>query len=296
MPEPVDLLLITWNRRTYVERSLPDLLADPADFRLHCWDNASTDGTADIIAGLDDPRVVARHFSKQNVKQRDPCLWFFDRAAGDLVGKVDDDLLLPTGWTERIAPLLRREPRFGMLGCWVFMPDDWDEELGAHKVIAAGGARVFRSIGFAGAAFLARKETLRRYILPPEQGYGLPIDRTGMSLDGLINGCPLPLLLAHHMDDPRSPHCLANTSGDGQSPASVTARVLGFSTQAEYAAWITADARRSLLEPFDQELAQERRKRDRSLPARLRRKVQTLWKRIKPARRSIRRPCAEPNL
>ena len=55
--EPVDLLLITWNRREYVEKTLANLLADPADFRLYCWDNASEDGTADLIAELDDPRV-----------------------------------------------------------------------------------------------------------------------------------------------------------------------------------------------------------------------------------------------
>ncbi len=38
---------------------LANLLADPSDFRLYCWDNASEDGAADLIAKLDDPRVAS---------------------------------------------------------------------------------------------------------------------------------------------------------------------------------------------------------------------------------------------
>ena len=58
--EPVDLLLITWNRREYVEKTLENLLADPSDFQLYCWGNGSEDGTADLIASIDDPRVEER--------------------------------------------------------------------------------------------------------------------------------------------------------------------------------------------------------------------------------------------
>lgn len=258
---PADLLLITWNRRAYVERTLATLLGDPADYRLYWWDNHSTDGTAELVAGTNDLRIVKRHLAAENVKQREPFLWFLDHAQSDLIGKVDDDLLVPAGWTERIAPLLRREPRFGVLGCWVFMPEDWDENRAGHKIVEVGGARVFVSVGFAGAGFLGRKETLARYITPPGAGYGLPLDRVGMSLDGLVNGCPLPVLMAHHMDDPRSPHYLCYRQQGDDAPAAETATAFGFTTSAAYAEWIAQDARRSLEVPFDTELRAARRSR-----------------------------------
>jgi glycosyltransferase involved in cell wall biosynthesis len=65
MSQPVDLLLITWNRREYVEKTLSNLLADPSDFRLYCWDNASEDGTADLIASINDPRACRQTLLQQ---------------------------------------------------------------------------------------------------------------------------------------------------------------------------------------------------------------------------------------
>ncbi len=191
MSLPVDLLLITWNRRTYAEKTLSHLLASSGDFRLYCWDNASQDG--DLIASLDDPRVVRKHFSGENMMQRVPSLWFLDQAESDLVGKIDDDILLPDGWIERIAPMIRSEPRFGMLGCWIYMPEDWDQSAAQHKIVEIGGTRVFRNVWVAGQSFLARRELLRRYIVPESRSkydYGFPIDQVAMTAAGLINGYP----------------------------------------------------------------------------------------------------------
>lgn len=271
MSEPVDLLLITWNRREYVEKTLANLFASASDFRLYCWDNASGDGTADLIASLDDPRVVRRHFSPENVKQQPPCHWFFDEAEGDVVGKIDDDILLPDGWIERIAPLIRSEPRFGMLACWIFMPEDWDESAAAHKIIEVGGTRVFRNSWVAGQSFLARRGHLVRYT--QQGGHGFPIDQFRMSMDGLITGYPLPILFAHNMDDPRSPHCLMNRPGGMGEQAALTARMRGFETPEAYGAWIAEDARTILRESLDLQFRRRRLIKDRSLYGRIRRRL-----------------------
>jgi glycosyltransferase involved in cell wall biosynthesis len=269
MKRPVDLLLITWNRRAYLEKTLAHLMASASDFCLYCWDNGSKDGTADLIASLDDPRVVRKHFSPENVMMRTPSLWFFNEAKSEIVGKIDDDILLPEGWIEQIAPLVRSELRFGMLGCWIFMPEDWDESIAEHKVVQAGGTRVFRNSGIAVQSFLARRELLRRYITPDEwYDYGFPIDQCSMTADGLVNGYPLPIQFAHNMDDPRSPHCLMNqTEGMGEQ-AALTARKRGFQTVEAYRDWIVADAANILREPIETQLRKFRRFRrfhDRSL-------------------------------
>ncbi|MDB5349030.1 MAG: hypothetical protein JWN86_277 [Planctomycetota bacterium] len=273
MSSPVDLLLITWNRLEYVEKTLRHLLQDPADFRLSCWDNGSQDGTADLIAELDDPRVVRKRLSADNVMQREPCLWFFEKAESDLVGKIDDDILLPPGWTERIAPMVRSEPRFGMLGCWIFLPEDWDESLANHKILDVGGTRVFRNMWIAGQSFLARKDLMVSHIIPPGEHYGFPVDQRRMTAEGLINGYPLPLLMAHNMDDPRSPHCLMNRPGGMSEQAALTARKRGIKTPEEYAAWIRDDARQILVEPLKTQLDWYRYQTDRSIVGRLRRKL-----------------------
>lgn len=253
MSQPVDLLLITWNRRDYVEKTLSNLLADPSDFRLYCWDNASTDGTADLIASINDPRVIKRHFNKENVNQQEPCMWFFETATSDVIGKVDDDILLPEGWTERIAPMIRKEPKFGMLSCWIFMPEDWNETLAQQNIIELSGERVFRCMGIQGHSFLARRDYLQRYC-HKSKGHGIPVARPKMSLDGLVSGYPVPLLYAHNMDDPRSPMNVKTKLGSLGADAALTARSLKFESAEAFGQWIAADALRRQTVPFDKQM------------------------------------------
>ncbi len=264
---PVDLLLITRDRRRYLEKTLAALFSDPAPFRLYLWDNASRDGSAAVISGLDEPRVAEKRLAPANAGQGAPFLWFLERSRGDLVGKIDDDILLPTGWLDRLAPLLRREGRLGLLGCWTFMPEDWDEGLASPKVVEIGGDRIFQNLWIGGAAWLGRGEHVRRFLKSPEDDYGTPVDQFMMTAAGLINGWPLPPLFAHHMDDPRSPHCLMGSDASSSS----TAARKGISSPREYAEWIAADARRILREPLEKQIKRYRLRRDRSVKGRLKR-------------------------
>ncbi|MGE0709858.1 MAG: glycosyltransferase family 2 protein [Planctomycetota bacterium] len=268
MTEPVDLLLISWNRRRYLERTLSRLLADPSDFRLFCWDNGSQDGAAELVAELDDPRVHRRRFSRDNVGQGPPSLWFLDQASARVAGKVDDDLLMPPGWTGQLAELLGRSDRFGVLSCWIYMPRDYDERLAAHNEVELAGARLLRTTSVGGAGFLGRLATLRAFVRRDKPGF--PVDQVAMTLAGAVSGYPLPLLLAHHMDDPRSPFCLMRKDGER---AAFTMRRLGHRTLEDYGAWIEADARRRQEVPFAEQLRRQRWSRDRSLIGRLRSRV-----------------------
>lgn len=271
--EPVDLLLISWNRRKYLEKTLENLLADPTEFRLYCWDNASEDGSSDIIASLDDPRIVKKHFSKENVRQRAPTLWFFDQAKSDLVGKIDDDILLPHGWSERIAPIVRGNQEIGMLGCWIYLEEDWDAELAKHKIIKVGKDAVFQNMWIAGQSFLARLDYVKKYIQPENTGYGFPIDQYQMTENGLINGYPLPILFAHNMDDPRSEFYIESKNGKLGLHSALTARMRKFENSEEYGQWIAADARNVLIDPVNTQVKRARLNRDQSLIGKVRRRV-----------------------
>lgn len=277
MPAPVDLLLITWNRREYVEKTLPTILNDPSDFQLYCWDNGSQDGTADIIQSIDDPRLVKRHLNPENVGQQTPCFWFFEHAQSDVIGKIDDDILLPSGWTSRIAPIIRKDPQFGMLGCWIFMPEDWHEDIAQQNIIEQSGERIFRCVAIQGQSFLARKEYMVRY--SENVSYGLPVKRIQMSLDGLISGYPVPLLYGHNMDDPRSPHNFKTKSGNLGDQSALTARSIGFKSAESYAHWIAEDARTRQTIPFNTQLKRALRRiqlsSDKSIYGKLKWKVLT---------------------
>lgn len=267
--EPVDLLLITWNRKAYVEKTLANLLADDGNFRLYCWDNNSEDGTAEMIAALDDPRVVKKYFSKENVKQRAPVLWFFEHATSDLVGKIDDDILLPHGWINQIAPIVRQNPKVGMLACWIYMPEDWDGLLAKHKYIKLGSANIFQNMWVAGQSFLVRLDYVKKYIQSENVGYGFPIDQYQMTEDGLINGYPVPIIFAHNMDDPRSKYYVKNMG----EHAALTSRVRGFKTSNEYSQWIAEDAKNVLLDSVKKQVKMVRIQRDKSLIGKIRRRL-----------------------
>lgn len=166
--------------------------------------------------------------------------------------------------------MLRKEAQFGMLGCWIFMPQDWDETLAQHNIITLSGERVFRCIGIQGQSFLVRRDYMLRYYC--ENGYGLPLDQLPMSIDGLINGYPLPLLYAHNMDDPRSP-LNVKTKGILNSDSALSARMRGFTSAAEYAKWIADDAYCRQQQPFKKQLQLRLLARDRSLLGRIKRKL-----------------------
>jgi len=267
MSEPVDLLLITHNRREYVQKTIASLFQDPARFRIYWWDNGSTDGTIDVVRSSSDGRLVESYLSRDNVNQGIPTRWFLDTSRSDVVGKIDDDILLPSGWTERIAPIIRSDDTFGMLACWTFMPDDWNEPVAIRNVITHRGHRIFRMLTVAGCSFLARKQLLKQFQVADR--VSLPVDRVAMSLAGFVSGCPLPLALAHHMDDPRSPHCLMRNPAFPDSQLSFTMRRLGFTSLEQYASWIAADARHYQVRPFAQQLRVARLRRDRSFLGRL---------------------------
>lgn len=253
-----DLLMITWNRKDYVQRTLSNLLASSEDFRLYCWDNGSKDGAAELVASFKDERIVERHACPVNVMQGYPTQWFMERSKSSIVGKVDDDTLVPDGWIARIGNAVSECPELGMVGCWTFWPEDFERNK-AHaekKILTIGQHQILQSASIGGTAFLVRKELVQNYMITNGPGRGFPIDRLQMTRDGLISGWIYPLLWAEHMDDPRSEHCLMLRSDSLGENAALTARNRGHQSTEEYQQWIMSDAdwhlRRSVFEQLRQ--------------------------------------------
>lgn len=246
--------MVTWNRREYFERTIANLLADPSDFRLYFWDNNSEDGVRDLIAGLRDDRIVVREFAKSNVGQFHAWHWFLENCAGDIVGKLDDDMLGEHGWMKRFADMIAAEPRFGVLGAWTFLRSDWDETVARHKIVSLGPYSVFHNMWVSGAIFLGRLHVLKHYSSKDPAQLGVPMRQDLMTKAGFINGFPLPMSLTENLDDPRSPHCRMNRPGGWDEFAAYSARMRGFSGPEEFGRWLAADARKVLETPVSAQL------------------------------------------
>jgi glycosyltransferase involved in cell wall biosynthesis len=246
---PVDLLLITHNRLEYAQRTVATLFADPAPFRVFWWDNGSTDGTAELCRGHGDPRIAAKHLSPTNVMQAAPSRWLLDQSRADLIGKVDDDTLVPRGWIEAIAPAVAGHAELGMIGCWTYWLEDFEnhKEHASKKLVRVGSHCILRNIIIGGTAFLMRRTYAEKYFVTNPSGREFPIKRVEMTSDGLISGWYYPLLWAEHMDDPRSPHCMMNRAGGAGDHAALTARVRNIRDPAQYLEWIKQDASAHML-------------------------------------------------
>src|SRR5437016_12509687 len=100
----IDLIFLTHNRLEYTKLALESVLADPnEDFVLTLWDNASTDGTSEYLKTVKDPRIKEIIFSRENVPQTTAVRHVWESSKADLVGKLDNDCLIPRGWLRTLS-------------------------------------------------------------------------------------------------------------------------------------------------------------------------------------------------
>src|SRR5450756_818375 len=100
MAETVDVLMITYQRPTYVALSLPRLLEScDADTRVWLWHNGNDAATLEVVSSFaDHPRVHRFHHSPTNEGLRVPTNWLWAQSDATFVSKVDDDCLVDPEW------------------------------------------------------------------------------------------------------------------------------------------------------------------------------------------------------
>jgi len=254
------LLFLTHNRLAYTKRSAEALLACEGDFTIWIWDNGSTDGTADFVSSLrTHPRVERVHLSTVNAMQNTPFMWVLDECESPLIGKVDDDCVLPQRWIDPISEALMEHEQLGAIGCWTFWPEDFDETQAVLKIKRFGRHQVLTNISIGGTGLLIRRQTCRRFLLPV--GFAIPVDQNGMSASGFVNGWYYPLIWAEHMDDPRSPYCMMRSTDGLTDRNALTARRNGHKTASDYEQWIRRDCALNLGQTTEQQIRMWRRSR-----------------------------------
>ncbi len=241
----IDILVITYNRPEYTTLALRRLLETcDKTMRVWIWHNGGHAETLDVARSFaSHPRVHRFHESTENLGLREPTNWLWREATGSYLSKVDDDCLLPDGWAQRLRSAHEDEPRFGILGCWRFCPEDFDPVLAARKIRTFGGGhRVLQNFWVEGSGYLMKRACLasRAQLRPRDSFTSFCIDR---ALEGWVNGWYFPFIEQEHMDDPRSPHSLLRSDDDLRRYMPLSAQTNRVSSLQEWQAQLRRSAR-----------------------------------------------------
>jgi len=210
MEKQSEVLIVGYNRPEHLKKSLSSLLenAENQNLLVRIWQNGTHSETCKVIKEFQShPSISEIHWSKENVKLREPTNWLIKNSKADFIGKVDDDCLLPNDWASQLINIhnniLESGYNPGMLGCWRFQDEDFRPDLAEKKIQTFNKIKILRNPWVEGSGFLMPKnltielgeirknETFTKYcIRAAKRGY--------------INGWVYPFIHQIHMDDPRA--------------------------------------------------------------------------------------------
>ncbi len=159
----VDCCLVTWNTLPLLRRCLESLaLTDyPKDrIRVFIADNASTDGTGEYLAELQKTYPYPLEVSRLEVNTGAAVglNWAVSRGRGELVARLDDDIILPPDWLKVMVNDFAARPFAGCIGPKILNDD-------AHRSIQCGPYRHFPGLfGHEDEADLGQADYLARAI------------------------------------------------------------------------------------------------------------------------------------
>lgn len=145
-----ELLYLAHNRLEFTRESFSTMVANTDWSRvakLHVYDDASTDGTAEYLVGAAEAApvetaVVRGRWGSSVTPLRD----FLRASEAEIVGKIDNDTMLPPGWLERSLAVLGLAPELDLLGIDTFTRPG--EPVGYLPARHIGGIGLFRRRAF----------------------------------------------------------------------------------------------------------------------------------------------------
>ena len=170
-----DVLFVTHCRAAYTRKSLLGLLkAVDGLGKVWVWHNSDhkekdpaklrkiEEAWQVVQEFKDHPSIAHIHHSKKNVRLIPAMRWIFSKSQAEFIAKVDDDAIVEEAWLRRMIAVHDHYPQAGILGAWTFMPEDYDEELAAHKIIDIGNnLRILRNNWVSGSAFVMKAKVVR---------------------------------------------------------------------------------------------------------------------------------------
>lgn len=163
------VLTAVYNGERWLRDSLGSVLGqDFRDFELLVVNDASSDGSADILAGIDDPRLVVLH-NERNLGLAASLNRGLEAARGDMLLRHDaDDVSLPGRFARQMA-FMDMHPEVGVCGGGMHMVDEDGESCGMYETPVDHGPIVWE-VGF-GHAFAHPTVSMRTDVLRNAGGY-----------------------------------------------------------------------------------------------------------------------------
>jgi GT2 family glycosyltransferase/glycosyltransferase involved in cell wall biosynthesis len=139
---PVDVVIVTWNNRALLARCLESVAATlyPA-VHVHVADNGSTDGTLELLEQLraSFPFPLQVHALPLNTGVAVGFNLGIVRGDGELVARLDDDVIVPPDWLAKLVETMHRRPFAGCVGPKIQNDD-------ARRTIQCGPFRMFPAV------------------------------------------------------------------------------------------------------------------------------------------------------
>lgn len=152
------VIVVTWRGREHIVGCLDALDAQHSPHRTVVVDNASDDGTAELIAARPDVRRLPA-----NLGYAGAIAAVLPGIGTEFVAWLNDDTVPDPGWLTALEKALDEDPRAGAVGASLEAPDGTVTSLGTRLTPLGYGADVTTGeiFGFCGGAALLRTETLR---------------------------------------------------------------------------------------------------------------------------------------
>jgi len=212
----VHILFLTFNRLSYTRKTLPALLesADTNSCQICIVDNGSTDGTVEYLQKLIHPQIERVIYNRKNEGLVKPTKKFWKDSKAEFIGKIDNDILVPKGWIEKLVDAHKKIPELGVAGLCHFRKEDFNKVIVSQKVEKINGVYIRRQPWIGGNYIMKRSTVLQhreyrksRKLLQNRILYGFTKFQKKLSDKGYIHGyianMQKELLLWEHLDDPR---------------------------------------------------------------------------------------------
>jgi hypothetical protein len=164
MSEPVlSVLMAVYNGEKYIRESIDSVLSQDFEaFEFVIVDDGSTDGTASIIKGYGDPRIVYVR-NETNLGQTRSLNVALARARGSLLCRIDaDDVFLP-GKLRRQFDFMEAHPEIAVCGTAAMRIDAEGEQVTINRLPSEPldiRFRVFRTVPVIHVSVIMRKEAI----------------------------------------------------------------------------------------------------------------------------------------
>lgn len=116
----IDVVYLTWNRHAYTARTWQALVANTDWSLVHSlrvYDDGSKDGTLRFLKqrllDVPVPTTLVETTFKSPVRTM---LHYLAHSGADFFAKLDNDIMVPPGWLERLASVMERNPGLDLLG------------------------------------------------------------------------------------------------------------------------------------------------------------------------------------